>query len=131
MNEGFADFVVSSADTELSSKQDAFILTFAIEEGDIYTYGDAEVQSLIPNIKIDQVKNLIHLKKGAVFNLSQIESDVDSITNFLGDKGYAFVDVDFDLIKDKEAKVANVLFKISEGSKVYINRIDIKITLEL
>jgi outer membrane protein insertion porin family len=126
MNEGFADFVVSSADTELSSKQDAFILTFAIEEGDIYTYGDAEVQSLIPNIKIDQVKNLIQLKKGAVFNLSQIESDVDSITNFLGDKGYAFVDVDFDLIKDKEAKVANVLFKISEGSKVYINRIDIK-----
>lgn len=126
MNEGFADFVVSSADTELSSKQDAFILTFAIEEGEIYTYGDSQVKSLIQNINSDEVKKLIQFKKGSVFNLSQIEAAVDSITNFLGDKGYAFVDVDFDLIKDKEKKVANVLFKISEGSKVYINRIDIK-----
>lgn len=126
MSEGFADFSVTSVDTELSPKQDAFILTFAIHEGELYSYDKVGVTSLIPAVKLDAVRSLITLKKGASFNISEIEYIVDTITNYLGDHGYAFVDVDFDLAKNREAKTTDVTFKISEGSKLYINRIDIK-----
>jgi outer membrane protein insertion porin family len=126
MSEGFADFYVSSVDTELSSKQDAFIITFNLYEGDIYRYGDFRIDCSIPAVNKDVVKKLISAKKGEMFNLTQIEETVDAITNYLGDHGYAFVNVDFDINKNKALKETNVIFTIGESKKLYINRIDIK-----
>lgn len=126
MSEGFADFATTSVETELSSKQDAFVLTFAVHEGDIYKYGDISVSSLIPSMKLDAIRKMLTLKKGGIFNVSEIELIIDEVTNYLGDHGYAFVDVDFDVNKNKLNKTADIIFKISEGNKVYINRIDIK-----
>lgn len=126
LNEGFADFEVTSAVAELSPRRDAFLLTFVINEGNIYKLGESSIESKIPNLNTDELKTLIQFKTGDTFNYEELQSSVDKITDYLGDKGYAFVDVDYQVRKDKENKIAYIKFIINESVKVYINKIDIR-----
>ena len=45
INEGYADFQVKSAHAELSPAKDAFYITFVVEEGPQYKFGDISVVS--------------------------------------------------------------------------------------
>lgn len=126
MNNGYADFSVHSVDTELSQKQDSFVLTFSMEEGEKYSYGTVDITSAIPDVKLDNLRSIIKIKPGQQYNLSELESTVEELTNYLGDHGYAFVDIEFNISKDSQKKSSNIQFTVSESSKLYINRIDIK-----
>ena len=126
MNNGYADFSINSVDTELSPKKDAFVITFSISEGQKYAYGKFDITSAIPEMKLDALRSLIKMKPNQSFNASELENTVEEITNYLGDHGYAFVDVDFDVNKDSATKITDITFNISESRKLYVNRIDIK-----
>src|SRR3546814_7808141 len=45
LTEGYADFRVSSAVAELTPNKRDFIITYVVEEGDRYKFGDVTVQS--------------------------------------------------------------------------------------
>ncbi len=126
MNRGFADFKVTSATAELSPKRDAFLITFVVDEGSIYEFGEVTVQSNIKNIDVENLKKLLTIKSGKKFNKEEIDNSVDAVTNYLGNHGYPFVDVDPEVRNDKENHTTSVVFQVKESPKVYINKINIK-----
>lgn len=125
-NEGYADFEIISSAAELSTNKDAFLISFTINEGQIYKFSGFDIESKIPNINTDELKTLVQFKQDKLFNLEMIKNTIDRMTDYLGNKGYAFVDVDYDLQKDPENKTINVKFTINETYKIYINQINIK-----
>ena len=124
-NRGFADFRVVSATAELTPDQEDFYITFAVDEGGEYRWGNVTVETDLETINKDLLRSVIGIEEGAVFNSSEIEDAIDALNFIAGTSGYAFVDIQQDLRLDRDTKTVDLVFEIVEGPRVYIERIDI------
>lgn len=122
---GFADFKVISAVAELTPEKDAFYITFTVEEGERYKFGNMDVQSRLEKVNSADLKPEIQSETGDMYNAELIEKSVDKITEALGNRGYAFVTVDPQYQRDTAARTIGINYVISEGSRVYIDKINI------
>ena len=123
---GYADFHVESAIAEQTLDEDGFILTFSIDEGTKYQFGDVNVFSTLEDLKFDAKDDeLIRTKKGKVYDETRVEKTVENLIEEAGKKGYAFVDVEPQTTKNKETKKLNIDFIVNEGPKVYVDKIKI------
>src|SRR3546814_2283178 len=80
LSEGYADFRVISAFAELTPNKRDFIITYVVEEGDRYKFGDVTVQSDIRDLQPDTLRRLVPMKKGDWYNAKQVEDTVTSMT---------------------------------------------------
>lgn len=126
ISHGFADFRVTSATAELTPERDAFVITFSIEEGDIYSFGDMNVESDIPQVNSDELTPLILTTNGETFNADLMDKTIEEMTKFLGDKGYAFVDIKPLITRNTDTDIISVTYKIKEAPRVYVERINIR-----
>jgi outer membrane protein insertion porin family len=126
MNRGYADFKITSTTAELSLNRDGFLITFVIHEGDDYNFGTFNISSQIKGFDGDVLKKLVTIKEGHRFNKENIDECVDAITNYLGEHGYPFVEIDPRITTNPQEKIATVDFIIRESYKVYIRKINIK-----
>ncbi|WP_120496075.1 outer membrane protein assembly factor BamA [Kiloniella sp. EL199] len=126
LKEGYADFEVQSVIAELTANRESFVVTFTISEGERYTFGAVEVDSALKDFDPTTVEDQILPEQGEWFNADLIDKTVDNLTDAVGNLGYAFVDVKPQPDKDTENKVIDLVFSISEGAKVYVERIDIE-----
>ncbi len=122
---GYADVQVVSADAEYNQAEGAFNIIYTVEEGTHYNFGTIGVESAIPDITFDGVKDQIRTREGQEFDATRIETTVNNLTDYLGDRGYAFVRIDPEFNRDTANNIMNVNYMISEGPRVYINRINI------
>ena len=125
LTQGYADFRVVSAVAELTPDRRDFIITYVVEEGERYKFGDVELESKIRDIKPETFRALIPIKKGDWYNAKQTEDTIDGLTETAGLLGYAFADVRPQIRRDKEKREMNVVFMINEAPRVYVERIDI------
>ncbi|MCJ8158567.1 outer membrane protein assembly factor BamA [Sphingomonas sp. LaA6.9] len=125
LTEGYADFRVISAVAELTPDKRDFIITYVVEEGDRYKFGDIAVESELRDFNSDTVKNLIRIKKGDWYNAKAVEDTVDGITETAGLFGYAFADVRPEFDRKKDEKTMGLTLKVANAPRVYVERIDI------
>ncbi len=123
--EGYADFRVISAVSELTSDRKDFIVTFTLEEGDRYKFGKVDLESKIRDIKSADYKKIIPIREGDWFNAKRIEDTEELLKNTAGLFGYAFADVRAKPSRNKDKKSIDFLFEIAEAPRVYVERIDI------
>src|SRR5690606_19931568 len=88
LTEGYADFRVISAVAELTPDKRDFIITYVVEEGERYKFGDVNVESEIRDIKPETLKSLVRVKKGDWYNAKLVEDTVDAITETSGILGF-------------------------------------------
>lgn len=122
---GYADFRVVSAVAELAPDRSGFYITFTVDEGDLYTFGQVEIESGIKDIDKDRLMSLIKIQGGETYNAELIDKSIDALTFLAGEKGYAFVDIRPRVKRNRENKTVDVVFKIEEGPRVYVERINI------
>lgn len=124
-SQGYADFLVKSAHAELSPNKDGFYITFVLSEGVKYTLSKVDVKSEIKGAENIQFGDLITTHPGQDYNSSRIEESIDAITKELGNRGYAFVDIQPRLVRDKTNNTIALTYDIKPGPRVYIERINI------
>ena len=124
-NQGYADFRVVSAVAELTPDQEDFYITFTVDEGEKYDFGEISVETALDKLDNDALKALLPLQEGSQFRGDLIESSVDTLTFAAGVAGYAFVDVRPRVERDPETRKVNITFAMDEGPRVYIERINI------
>ncbi|HVJ51234.1 MAG TPA: outer membrane protein assembly factor BamA [Aliidongia sp.] len=122
---GYADFRVVSAVAELTPDRTGFIITFALEEGERYHIGHVGVNVGLKNLKAEDLMPLLKTKEGDWYNADLVETSVTALTNAVGDRGYAFVDVRPLITRNKDARTIDLTYDIAEGPRVYVERIDI------
>lgn len=125
LKHGYADFRVVSGVAELTPDREGFFITMTVEEGDRYKFGPAEIKSAIKDVKPEDLKPLLTSEEGAWYNADQVEDIVQNLTDSVGTKGYAFVDVKPQVTRDRENKQISITYDIQEGPRVYVERIDI------
>ena len=125
LTNGYADFRVVSAVAELTPDSKDFIITYVVDEGERYHFGDVELESKVRDIKPDKFRFLLKEKKGDWYNAQKVEDTINALTETAGLLGYAFADVRPRFDRDKEKKLMNVSFVLGEAPRVYIERADI------
>ena len=123
--EGYADFRVVSAIAELTDDREDFIVTFTLDEGPQYNFGLLEVSSELRGVEGAELGGLISADAGDTYDANEVESTVQAITESLGERGFAFVDVRPRVNRDREALTIDVVYEIREGPRVFVERIDI------
>ncbi len=125
LTNGYADFRVVSASSELASDLENFFQTFVVEEGEKYDFGKIEVDSKIRDLKSDSLQKLVGIKPGDQFNAKRVEDTSELLTQTAGLFGYAFADVRPRFDRDRENRKMNITFVINEAPRVYVERINI------
>jgi outer membrane protein insertion porin family len=123
LTNGYADFRVVSAVAELTPDKRDFIITYVVEEGERYKFGDVKVESDIRDFKPQT--SLIPFKKGDWYNAKAVEDTVESLTQSAGLFGYAFAEVNPQFDRDKDTRTMTLTFNVADAPRVYVERIDI------
>lgn len=125
VSNGYADFQVKSAITELTPNKDGFYITFTVEEGDLYHFGEVKIDNRLEGVDTAPLEAVLKTKAGKEFDATAIETTIDEMVRILGDQGFAFVDISPDLDRHPETDVINLTYRIAEGPRVYVERINI------
>ena len=125
LTQGYADFRVVSAVAELTPDRKDFIVTYVVDEGERYHFGDLKIESDIRDIKADTFQKLLTEHKGDWYNAQKIENTVDTLQETAGLLGYAFADIRPQFNRDKDKREMNITFQIAEAPRVYVEKINI------
>jgi outer membrane protein insertion porin family len=125
-NKGFFDVQIESVFASLD-KNNNFSLTFSINSGKKYKFGDFDVKKVgasyedkdINEIKIISSK----LLENQIYSTEMIRKLNKQITNYLESKKYNNFEIDIQELKKEDT--INIAFQISDGQKVLINKINI------
>jgi outer membrane protein insertion porin family len=125
LTNGYADFRVVSAVAELTPDQRDFIITYVIEEGERYTFGDVKVDSQLRDFDSESMSTQLPMKSGDFYNAKTVEDTVEQLTELAGRFGYAFADVQPRFTRNAADLKMNVTFVLREAPRVYVERVDI------
>jgi outer membrane protein insertion porin family len=127
LTQGYADFRVVSAVAELTPDRRDFIITYVVEEGQRYKFGDIAVESDIRDFSGEQLRaNLpAQLRTGQYYNAQLVEDTLTRLNELAGLFGYAFADVRPTYQRSRENLTMGITFRVAEAPRVYVERIDI------
>jgi outer membrane protein insertion porin family len=124
-NRGYADFRIVSAVAELTPDQKDFFITFTVDEGEKYDFGEVTVETELDGVHAELLKAVIPIQSGKRFEGELIEKSIDAMTFTAGTAGYANVDIRPRVERDKETRKVNLTFEVDEGPRVFVDRIEI------
>jgi outer membrane protein insertion porin family len=125
LTQGYADFRVVSAVAELTPDKQDFIITYVVEEGERYKFGDVKVESQIRDFDSEKLTATLRMKKDDWYDAKMVEDTVESLSETAGLFGYAFADVSPDFNRDKDTLTMSITFQVAESPRVFVERIDI------
>ena len=125
LTQGYADFRVVSAVAELTPDKRDFIITYVVEEGERYKFGDVNVESQIRDFNSEALTASLPMKAGDWYNAKTVEDTVERLSETAGAFGYAFANVQPEFQRNREDLTMNVVFQIAESPRTYVERIDI------
>lgn len=125
-DQGYYDFRTVSAVAELTPDRRDFYITFTVEEGEQYNFGEIKVETELEKLSGERLALILPMQTGQLFKASSIESAQDTITFAAGSAGYANVDVQPNIVRNPETKTIDITFEVDEGPRVYVERIDIQ-----
>jgi outer membrane protein insertion porin family len=123
---GFVDVRIVAATGEYDPNAKGFIITFVIEEGEQYHFGNVEVRSNIPEVPSEALRPLLRAEPGRIYNADAVEKSAELVTVEVAKRGYPFAAARPKGDRFPDQKIVNVIFVIEEGPHVYIERINLR-----
>ena len=125
LTEGFADFRVVSAVAELTPDKRDFIITYVVEEGERYKFGDVTVESQLRDFDSDRMTNNLPMQSEDWYDAKLVEDTVEQLSELAGTFGYAFADVQPQFSPNRENLTMDVNFVLRQVPRVYVERVDV------
>lgn len=124
-NNGFADFDILSVDADLDPVDNEYVITFTMEEGVRYTFGQVNVESSIPGVAADGLYPLLETASGDYYSAKEVEDSIIAITDRVASEGFAFAEVVPRGNRNFDNNTIDVTYLVDEGARVYIEEIQI------
>jgi outer membrane protein insertion porin family len=126
LSKGFADVQVVSAVSEYDPTRKGFIITFTIEEGELYHFGTVDILSNVRDVDAVSLRAVLRTRAGDAYNVEAVEKTSENMTIEMSKRGYAFAQVRPRGDRDPATHLINVVFVVDEGQRAYIERINIR-----
>ena len=125
LSRGYADIDINRVRGGLLPDRTGFAVTFLLEEGKRYRVADIDIASEIENIDIEALKSSFLFGDDGWYDVRALEQGMLDVTNQLGALGYAFVNIDTEILTDPESETLAVQMRIGKAQKNFIERIEI------
>ena len=125
LKSGYADFKINSAVAELSQDRKAFFVTFSLDEGPRYKFGEVKINTTLPDVDISKLTDSLRTTKGDWYNADRVEETVNRLTDAVIAQGHPFVDVRPTVNRDRDRLAIDVTYDIAEGQRLFVQRIEI------
>ena len=125
MKNGYADARIISATADLDRDGRGFFITFTVDEGPKYRFGDIDIETTLPSLDPRALRGSLATKPGRVYNGQRVEKTAEALTIGASQQGYAFAQVRPRFDRDEINRRINITYMIEEGPRVYIERINI------
>ena len=126
LKNGFADFEVRDATAELAPDRSSFFVTFTLNEGARYTVNSIQVESRLRNLPGADLLPVVEQEKGETYDGEAVERSVTALQDAAQARGYNFVLVRPRIARDTAKHTVDLVFDVTEGPRVYVERIDIE-----
>jgi outer membrane protein insertion porin family len=124
-SKGYADASVTSARAEYDPALHGFTLTFSIDEGPLYHFGDVTVICNLPGLDGEKLRRLLVARPGTVFDGNALDKTDEVLAIELARLGFPFAQAIPRTTRDASAKRIDVAFTIDQGPRTYVERIEI------
>lgn len=124
LNNGYINVKVGEPNVKLNDSKTALEVSIGITEGDQYRVGEIGFKGELLEPAADLRKKL-KSEPGEVFSRATLRTDIFTLTDIYGDKGYAFANVNPQTRPDNEKKSVDLTFDMEKGELVSIERIAI------
>ncbi len=125
LSRGYADFRVVSAVAELTPDRQNFYITFTVDEGQLYRFGNIQIQSQIRDLNPDALRPLLLTNSNEVYDATLIDKSVEALTYAAGTQGFVFVDIRPRVQRNPMTRQIDLVYEIDQAPRVYIERINI------
>jgi outer membrane protein insertion porin family len=124
LEHGYLDVDVKEPQVSLIKPQRLKVV-YPLAEGEQYKIGSLSIEgaSIFP---VSNLMALVKIKQGDVASISAIEATANAIRDHYQMQGYMRTQVKPDIKPHRNEAVVDILFKIEEGSKVFVRFIEIK-----
>lgn len=123
---GYVDFRVLSVNAELSRERDGYFLTFNIEEGQQFKFGEITASSEIDGVDAQQYLETLKLRPGVIYSPTLVENSIARMERFALKQGQDFLRIDPRISRNDRDLTLDVEFVLTNGPKIFVERIDIE-----
>jgi outer membrane protein insertion porin family len=124
LNRGYLEMEIESTQVSITPDKKDIYITVNIKEGDKYTVSDVKLEGETFG-RQEELKSLVLLKKGDVYNGELLAESVKRMSERLGNFGYAFANVNTNPELNREKKEVAFTVLIDPGKRVYIRKINV------
>jgi outer membrane protein insertion porin family len=125
LKNGYADVRVIAGNAEIDRNGSGFYITYTIEEGELYTFGDLKIESALASIQPERFRGDLLTTSGQIYNASYIDKSVEKLTLQVSEQGYPFARVRPRADRNDASRTISLVYTIDEGQRVYIERINV------
>ncbi|MGE4056637.1 MAG: outer membrane protein assembly factor BamA, partial [Vicinamibacterales bacterium] len=125
LKNGYADMKVVAATAELDRDGSGFIITFTLDVGELYKFGEVRLETSLRDLRTETLRGEVLTYSGAYFNAGNLEKTVEKLTLVTAERGFAFARVQPRVDRDPVNRLIHVTYAIDEGPRVYIERINV------
>jgi outer membrane protein insertion porin family len=124
-SKGYADASVPTANADYDPASKGFTLTFSIEEGPLYYFGEISVVCNVQGLDPEKLRRLLLVRTGAVFDGNALDKTTEVVATEMAKLGYPFAQAVTRTTRDPDARRIDVVLEINQGPRTYVERIDI------
>jgi outer membrane protein insertion porin family len=123
---GYIDFQVQSTSAEFAKQRNSFQVTYNIQEGQQYKFGEISIISLESDIDAEDYQKLNTIKSGSTYIASQVDNVLERIDHQAASSGKNFVQSSPRIIRNDNDRTLDVEISIVRGPRLFVERIDIE-----
>ncbi|MEM6762984.1 MAG: outer membrane protein assembly factor BamA, partial [Pseudomonadota bacterium] len=124
-NRGFADFRILSATADYDRERNQFFITFVVDEGEKYEFGEVRVDTTLADLDPAQLRRRVESRPGRRYSAEKIEKSLEELTLAANRRGYPFAEVVPTGERNFETGTIDVTYRIDQGVRAFVERIDI------
>ena len=126
LSRGFVDFRTTGVNAELARDRDGYFVTFNVQEGQQFRFGEITTVSEIAAIDAEEYLGALKVKPGVVYSPLIVENSIARLERLALAQGHDFVRVDPRITRNERDLTLDVEFAIVRGQRIFVERIEIE-----
>lgn len=123
---GYIDFRVTGTNAELTRSRDAYFVTFNIQEGQQFKFGEITTVSDMEGADADDYQAILKIRPGVVYSPTLVENSISRMERLAVKQGLDFMRVEPRITRNDRDLTLDVEFVLTKGPRVFVERIDIE-----
>lgn len=125
-NHGYPDFRIISSEAVLDEATNQYNITFTVEEGPRYRFGDVVVESTVEGVNSEDLQRLVRTRTGDTYDAGDVQKSMEAISQRVASAGYPFARVTPRGDRNFANQTVGVSYLVDQGERAYVERIEVR-----